>query len=201
MDGTFDIIESEATDSEFETYLASTSRNKHIRKNWWYLVGIFKNNYCRIKNYNSHTLSRKTITSDCIPNLIGSKLVSLEPGKIYCVRVSALNSNGLSDASDEVFVETKDDDPIYNLELMNYNDFYILKWNSTVKDVEFLVSFEIDTAQYVNSVIIYKGTACQCEISKTLLDKTRTSDEFKIIIRAIASDGQVLYGIELQCSV
>lgn len=199
MDGTFDIIVSESTDSEMETYLSSSSKNKNIRKNCWYLVGIFKELSCKIKNFNSHILNRHTITSDCIPNLIGSKLVSLESGKTYCVRVSALNSNGLSEMSDVVSVKTKEEDPIYNLELMSYNDFYILKWNSTLTDIEFLVSFEINTENYVNSVTIYKGIACQCEISKQLLDKTKISDEFKINIRAIASDGQILHGTELQC--
>ncbi|XP_070493878.1 host cell factor 2-like [Chironomus tepperi] len=205
LDGATDVeieqIESETTDSELETFLASSSKNKNIRKNCWYLVGIFKNNSCKIKNYNSHILNKQTISSDCIPNLIGSKLVPIESGRTYCVRVSALNSIGLSEMSEMVKVKTKEDEPIYNLELLSYLDFYILKWNSTFTDVEFLVSFEINTEQYVNSVTIYKGTANQCEISKNLLEKTRISNEFTINIRAISTDGHILHETELQCSI
>ncbi|KAL7025886.1 hypothetical protein ACKWTF_013679 [Chironomus riparius] len=201
MDGVSELAESESTDSELETYLASLSKDKNIRKNCWYLVGIFKNNFCKIKNYNSHILNKLTLKADCIPNLIGSKLVSIEPNRTYFVRVGALNSIGLSDMSDPVTVKTKQDEPIYNLELMSFNDYYTLKWNTTFADVEFLVSFDIKTEQYSNSVTIYKGIDCQCDISKKLLENTIMSNEFTMSIRAIAPDGQILHGTELQCSL
>jgi host cell factor len=200
MDGTTDLNQSESTDSELETYLAS--KNKNIQRNCWYLAGIFKTNSCKIKNYNSHVINRNSITSDRIPNLIGSKIVVIEPGKTYNVRIGALNSIGLSEMSDVISVTTKKDDPINNLELINFNDVYTLKWCSIFTEVEFLVSFEMKTENHGNhSVTLYRGTACQCEISKQLIEKTRISDHFAIGIRAISSEGQVIYGTELQCSM
>lgn len=201
MDGVTDLIESEeSTDSELETYLASESKDKNIRKNCWYLVGIYKINSCKIKNYNSHILNRHKISSDCIPNLIGSKLVPIESGRTYCVRVSALNSNGISDyPSNVVSITTKVNEPIYNIELISFNDFYNLKWKSTYSDVDFEVSLQINTKTFMKSAIIYKGTACECKISKQLLENARILNKFTINIQIITADGQIIYGTELKC--
>lgn len=201
MDGETDLIESEEnTDFELETYEASISKDKNIPKNCWYLVGIYKLNSCNIENYNLYILNRHKISSDCIPNLIGSKLIPIESGKTYCVRVTALNSNGLSDfPSNVVSLTTKVDEPIYNIELLSYNDFYTLKWSSTYSDVDFQASLEINTGTFVKSAIIHKGTACECKISKRLLEKVRISDEFTINIRVYTAEGQILYGTDLKC--
>lgn len=120
LDGSTTIIEStslenESTDSEMET-LHENKKNASNKK--WYLVGIFAITSCNVKNFVLHVLSnRNSITSENIPDFsdpFAVEQINIIPGKSYNVRVSALNSCGMSESSDIITVQTLDKEPDCN---------------------------------------------------------------------------------------
>lgn len=114
------MIEESDTESEQET-----STNK-----WWCLAGIVSGEEkFIIRNYQDYTVNRRSITSEKLPKKMFNQ-ISVKPKKKYLIRVSSLNSYGISDANLALTVKTLSMPPISCLRLVSEqnNKYFTFTW-------------------------------------------------------------------------
>jgi hypothetical protein len=181
--------DNETTDSETETNALRGS---------WCMVGIYKENFCTIKRYVAYKVNRSSMSSSNVPNLLGLKHIALVPGRVYFIRVSSLNSCGLSKFCNITGFKTKCDnscDVISDLKIECHIYFYLITWKSTLKDVDFTVIIEEFLPKEINKTTIYKGKKLMCKFSSDLL--RQSDDDFMVRVvhssNGLAHEAKVHY--------
>ncbi|KAG5673679.1 hypothetical protein PVAND_003705 [Polypedilum vanderplanki] len=180
----------ESTDSETES-----SRFRGI----WCLAGIYKENFCTVKSYLTYQVNRSSLNSTNIPNLLDMKQIVLTSGQCYSIRISAINSNGLSKYSNYVTFKTKYEDEASSNMIFDINVechlgeiyFYVISWKTQLEDVEFNVTIEEFSQEYTKKTLIYKGKSTICKFRSNIL--SQTNDNFMIRIQVFSFFKQVIH--------
>lgn len=195
VDGLSDLLE------DFELTESETESRNIIKDGPWNIVGIFKQTTCNIESYVVHSLNRNTLTSENIPNLIDYASESLISGSSYFIRVSAMNSCGISDYSAiPAYFTTDTQILIYDMILEHHpENFYFFAWSSLMKDVEFVVNLAVifnDNHQIDANV--YKGKDFSCIVQSEFFTNTNDVLYYEIQIQALSTkDGAFLYSTGL----
>jgi host cell factor len=100
LDGSNDVSQ-RFSDTESET------ETKVQKINHWFLVGFCKDLKYRISSYHLYSINRANLTSHNIPRLSALGLIELKPDTSYYVRVSCVNSCGISQPSKTIIAKTQ----------------------------------------------------------------------------------------------